>query len=68
VARIARKLNKKVIAVAGSVEKEASELVPEIFDKIIPLVEPPFDLQKALKQTPELLTRAGKEIAKQIEH
>jgi len=67
VARIAKKLNKKVIAVTGSMEKEASELVPEIFDRIIPLMEPPLDLQKALKQTPELLTRTGKEIATQID-
>lgn len=62
VARLAKKHKKQVIAVTGSLEKEAEILVPEIFDEIFTLATPPFDLQKMIQQTPEALIKTGRKI------
>ena len=62
VARIARKYNKPVIAIAGKVEEEASEA----FDGIFTLVSGPVSPEQAMQQAKQLTYRASYELAKMI--
>ncbi len=66
VARLAKKHKKQVIAVTGSLEKEAEIFAPEVFDKIFTLATPPFNLQKMIQQTPEALIKTGRKIGNLI--
>jgi glycerate 2-kinase len=63
VARLARKYNKPVFAIGGSIENEASEA----FDGMFSLVNGPMTLNNAIKNTRELLFYVAFELAKTIQ-
>jgi len=62
VARMARKYNKPVIAVGGSIE--TSEM--EEFDLMLPVVERPMTLENALKNAEKMLESTGRRIGRII--
>jgi glycerate kinase len=64
VAQLAKKYNKPVIAVGGTVAKGAEMLYQKGFDLILPVMEAPTELDNALKKAPILLENTGKRIAR----
>lgn len=62
VALLARKNNKPVIAIAGTLESTP----PQTFDLVLPVLERPMDLHTALASGKELLEHAGKRISQII--
>ena len=62
VAKIARQLNKPVIAIGGKVEVEASEA----FDGIFSLVNGPMNLEEAMQNSRHLLFNFSSQLAKLI--
>lgn len=66
VAQIAKKHNKPVIAVAGTVGDGAEVLYSKGFNAIISIMDRPTTLEEAIRQTPELLESAGERIGRLI--
>jgi glycerate kinase len=62
VARLAHQIGKPVFAIAGSVEKEASEA----FNGVFSFINQPLPLEEAMKQSTELLYNFSFELAKLI--
>ncbi len=66
VAQLAKKYNKPVIAVAGTLGDGSEALYEKGFDLILPVTEGPTDLETALRKAPKLLENAGMRIARII--
>ena len=64
VARLAKKNNKPLIAVAGTVDEGTDELYDMGFDLILPITEGPLDLETSLREAPRLLKNTGKRIGR----
>jgi len=64
VAQLARKYNKTVIGVAGTLEEGAENLYEHGFDVILPILEKPGDLAYAISHAELLLENAGERIAR----
>ena len=62
VAAMARRLNKPVIAFAGSVEESAA--VRERFDAVVPIVDRAMSLEEAMRDSAVLLERAAERTAR----
>jgi len=66
VAQLAKKYNKPVIAVAGTLGDGSEALYEKGFDLILPVTEGPTDLETAIKKAPKLLENTGMRIARII--
>ncbi|MBS3775989.1 MAG: glycerate kinase [Bacteroidales bacterium] len=64
VARLAKKHNKPLIAVAGAVDEGTDVLYDKGFDLILPITEGPIDLETSLREAPKLLENTGKRIGR----
>ena len=64
VARMAKKYNKIVIAMAGTLENRYEELYQKGFDLILPIIEKPMQLEEAIQEAPDLLIKTGERIAR----
>ncbi|MEN8203498.1 MAG: glycerate kinase [Bacteroidota bacterium] len=67
VARLARKYNKAVIAVAGTLEQDADILYDHGFDVIMPILEKPGDLDYALTHAEYLLEQTGERMGRWLD-
>lgn len=63
VARMVKKYNKIVIAIAGTLENQYEEIYQKGFDLILPIIEKPMQLKEAIREAPDLLKKTGKRIA-----
>ena len=59
VAQLAKKHQKPVIAVAGTIGEGTGELYNHGFDLILPIIDRPMELQQALQEAPKLLNMTG---------
>jgi glycerate kinase len=66
VAQLAKKHNKPVIGVAGTLEEDAGLLYQEGFDLLISIQEKPMELAESLADAGSLLERTGVRIARMI--
>lgn len=66
VARIAKKFDKPVIAIGGSLGEDHGVLHEKGFDAILPVIPRPMQLKDALRQAPDLLVDAGERMARMI--
>ncbi len=66
VAEIAKKHNKPVIAVAGTVSEGAEVLYSKGIDAIVSIMDRPMTLEEAIRQTPYLLESTGERIGRLI--
>ncbi|NBC82657.1 MAG: glycerate kinase [Bacteroidetes bacterium] len=66
VATMAKKYNKPVIGVAGTLGEGYNELINNGFDAIFSIIDAPMTLEKALINAEQLLENAGKNIFKSI--
>ena len=64
VAQVARKHDKRVIAVAGTIGEGAEELYEKGFDAIISIIDRPLALEEAIKETKALLETTGERIGR----
>ena len=64
VARIAKRYNKPVIAVAGTIGDGAEELYDKGIDAMYSILERPMSLEEALTNTADLLETAGDRIGR----
>lgn len=62
VAKIAKKYNIPVIAIAGGIGKDAESLYDKGFDSIFPIVDSPMSLDKAMKDGKALIERTAERI------
>ena len=67
VAQLAKKHNKPVIGVAGTVDPDAGKLYSEGFNLIMPILEQPSDLASAIRNAPLLLENTGERIARLLD-
>lgn len=67
VAQLAKKHNKAVIGVAGSLEEDAEELYQTGFDLLLSIQEKPGDLAASLASASPMLERTGERIARMIQ-
>ncbi|MCD4737387.1 MAG: glycerate kinase [Bacteroidales bacterium] len=63
VAKMVKKYNKIVIAIAGTLENQYEELYQKGFDLILPIIEKPMQLEEAIREAPDLLKKTGERIA-----
>jgi glycerate kinase len=66
VAQIAKRYNKPVIAVAGTLEEGAERLYEKSFDVILSILDMPMTLEEAIEKTPVLLEKTGYSIGKML--
>ena len=66
VARLARKLGKRVFAIVGRAPQNPEVL--EIFDGVFALATPPITPEESIARAPELLRERGRELAKMLIH
>lgn len=66
VARMAKRMGKTVIGVAGALESESTVLYESGFDLLMPIQEKPCELEYSLKNSEQLLERTGERIARLI--
>ena len=64
VARLARKLGKRVFAIAG--RREENRQVRELFDEVYELAEPGMSEKESIKRAAELLRERAQELAKAL--
>ncbi|MFC2115023.1 glycerate kinase [Bacteroidota bacterium] len=64
VARIAKRQNKPVIAVAGTLGEGIEALYKKGFDAIFSILDAPMSLEEAIKKTPLLLENTGETIGR----
>jgi glycerate kinase len=64
VARIAKRHDKPVIAVAGTLGKGVEELHDHGIDAILPILDSPMTLEEAIGKTPDLLESTGERIGR----
>jgi glycerate kinase len=64
VAQVARKHDKRVIAVAGTIGEGGEELYEKGFDAIISIIDRPLALEEAIKETKALLETTGERIGR----
>ncbi len=64
VAQLAKKYNKTVIAVGGTLGSGAEELYYKGFDLILPITEGPTELETSLREAPRLLENTGMRIGR----
>jgi glycerate kinase len=62
VARLARKLGKRVFAIVGCAPEHAA--TREIFDGVFVLAKPPITREQAMSRAPELLRERGRELGR----
>jgi glycerate 2-kinase len=63
-AQLAKKHNKPVIAVAGTIDEKADILHGMGIDAMISIIDKPMSLNDAFEQTPAMLERAGERLAR----
>jgi glycerate kinase len=66
VARLARKLGKRVFAIVGCATE--CEQAREIFDGVFALAKPPITPEESIARAPELLRERGRELGKLLVH
>jgi glycerate kinase len=66
VARLARKLGKRVFAIVGRATQHPGVL--EIFDGVFALATPPLTPEESIARAPELLRERGRELARMLIH
>ena len=66
VAQSAKKFNKPVIAIAGTIGEGAEELYERGIDTIFSIVDGPLSLEEAIANTPRLLEATGERIGRLI--
>jgi len=62
VARVAKKYDKPVIAIAGTLGEGYQELYFLGFDSIVSIIDKPMSLQEALITAPQLLERSARSV------
>lgn len=66
VAQLAKKYNKPVILIAGSIDPSAEILYSKGIDAMLSIVDKPMSLAEALANAPELLRGAGERVARMV--
>jgi glycerate kinase len=66
VARMAKRMGKPVIGVAGALDSDSAVLYESGFDLLMPIQEKPCDTEYSLKNSEQLLERTGERMARLI--